>query len=179
LNPGTNAQGVAKRARIDRFLLNGAVLQTESTQVYSAGTWAASGGCRPGFRRSEYLQCSGYFQFGMSGSRPSDEQSGFDALAIEATNLAGDGAPCAKSLAELVNFGTPREKTVAHPDREWAPREGSAAIPAGGWAPSGTRAFSTGRNRPAHFRAGRFDPYLVDQAIAVWIEDAWDKDFGK
>lgn len=77
LSPGRNAQGVIKRARVDRITLNTATHQTEAPAVYSTGTWDAATGCRPGFKRSEYLQCQGYFQFGTAASRggPSDESA--------------------------------------------------------------------------------------------------------
>jgi hypothetical protein len=69
LSPGSNAQGAIRKARIDRVTMNGSVYQTEAPQVYSTGTWSTGAGCNPGFKRSEYLQCQGYFQFGAQAPR--------------------------------------------------------------------------------------------------------------
>lgn len=77
LNPGTDPRGAVKRARVDRIALNTATHQTEAPTVYSTGTWDAATGCQPGFKRSEYLRCGGYFQFGTAAPRgvPTDQSA--------------------------------------------------------------------------------------------------------
>lgn len=47
--------------RVDQITVDGLVLQTESPSVLSTGTW--DGTCNPGFKQSEMLHCSGYFQY--------------------------------------------------------------------------------------------------------------------
>lgn len=57
-------RGIDRNLRIDRIVLNGTTIQTESPQVFSTGTWLPEDQIVAGFRRSEYLHASGYFQFG-------------------------------------------------------------------------------------------------------------------
>jgi glucose/arabinose dehydrogenase len=69
VNPGVSSRSITRKARIDRIAINSVLHQSEAPTVYSTGTWDAVNGCRPGFKRSELLQCQGYFQFGTTGNR--------------------------------------------------------------------------------------------------------------
>lgn len=59
-----SVRGIDRNLRIDRIVLNGTTIQTESPQVFSTGTWRPEDQIVPGFRQSEYLHANGYFQFG-------------------------------------------------------------------------------------------------------------------
>ena len=58
-----DATGVDRNVRIDRIVVDGVTTQTESSGVFSTGTWKAVDGIVPGFRQSEYLHANGYFQY--------------------------------------------------------------------------------------------------------------------
>ena len=55
--------GIDRNVRIDKIVVDGETIETESANVFSTGTWKAEDGVQPGFRRSEYLHSGGYFQF--------------------------------------------------------------------------------------------------------------------
>ena len=57
------ANGIDRNVRIDRIVVDGESIQTESADVFSTGTWKADDGVVDGFRTSEYLHSDGYFQF--------------------------------------------------------------------------------------------------------------------
>ena len=56
---------VDRNVRVDFLRVDREVMQTESSEVLSTGTWDAVGGCGPGNKRSEWLHCAGYFEFGL------------------------------------------------------------------------------------------------------------------
>ena len=62
--------GIDRNVRIDKIVVDGETIETESANVFSTGTWKAEDGVQPGFRQSEYLHGDGYFQFvaGSGGS---------------------------------------------------------------------------------------------------------------
>lgn len=47
---------------IDRITLNGSMYQSEADTTYSTGSWG-SNGCVPSFKKSEWLNCNGYFHY--------------------------------------------------------------------------------------------------------------------
>ncbi len=55
--------GIDRNAVIDAIVVDGQRIETESTQVYSTGTWKPLDGIQPGFRESEYLHTDGYLEF--------------------------------------------------------------------------------------------------------------------
>jgi glucose/arabinose dehydrogenase len=64
----TNAQwnpalGIDNNLRVDRLVIDGVEYQTEAPNVYSTGTWQ-SGSITPGFKESEWLNASGFFEYG-------------------------------------------------------------------------------------------------------------------
>jgi hypothetical protein len=55
--------GADRNVRVDRIVVDGQTVQTESALVFSTGTWKPADGVSPGFRQSEYLHANGYFQY--------------------------------------------------------------------------------------------------------------------
>lgn len=49
--------------RIDRIVVDGVTVQTESPDVFSTGTWQPEDGVVAGFRESEFLHTDGFFQY--------------------------------------------------------------------------------------------------------------------
>ena len=62
------AQGIDRNLRIDSISVDGQVIETESPEIFSTGTWKPEDGIVPGFRESEFLHSNGYFQY--SGTSP-------------------------------------------------------------------------------------------------------------
>ena len=60
------ANNVDRNLRIDAIHLHGQRYETESTTVFSTGTWKPEDGVSAGFRESEFLHTNGYFRFGTS-----------------------------------------------------------------------------------------------------------------
>ncbi len=52
-----------RNLRVDKIIVDGEVLQTENSSVYSTGTWSMRTGCKAGYKKSEWLHCGGYFQY--------------------------------------------------------------------------------------------------------------------
>lgn len=48
---------------VDKIIVGGYTKETEASSTYSTGTWSASNGCGPGFKKSEWLACNGSFIF--------------------------------------------------------------------------------------------------------------------
>ena len=57
------ANGVDENLRVDAIEIDGDFFETESSQVFSTGTWLPGDGIQPGFRQSEYLHVNGYLQY--------------------------------------------------------------------------------------------------------------------
>ncbi|MEZ6120154.1 MAG: Calx-beta domain-containing protein [Pirellulaceae bacterium] len=57
------AAGIDRNLRIDRIEVDGQSFETESSTVYSTGTWLPADGIAPGYRQSETLHGNGYFQY--------------------------------------------------------------------------------------------------------------------
>ncbi|MEM6473284.1 MAG: PQQ-dependent sugar dehydrogenase, partial [Planctomycetota bacterium] len=57
-----------RNLRVDRIVIDGVTYQSENSAVFSTGTWRALDGIQPGFRESEYLNASGYFQYSSAGA---------------------------------------------------------------------------------------------------------------
>lgn len=55
-----------RNLRVDSVSLNGEIFEAEASTVLSTGTWTSNGGCNAGNKSSEFLHCSGYFQFAVS-----------------------------------------------------------------------------------------------------------------
>ena len=57
------SSGTDRNVRIDKIVVDGVTIETESAEVFSTGTWKPDDGITPGFRESEYLHTNGYFQY--------------------------------------------------------------------------------------------------------------------
>ncbi len=55
--------GIDRNLIVDSISIDGVTYQTEDPSVYSTGTWKPADGITPGYRESEWLHGSGYFQF--------------------------------------------------------------------------------------------------------------------
>lgn len=47
---------------VDRIIVDGQSYESEAPTTFSFGSWGANG-CGPGYKRSEWLHCNGYFQY--------------------------------------------------------------------------------------------------------------------
>ncbi|MFK7770075.1 MAG: carbohydrate-binding domain-containing protein [Mariniblastus sp.] len=59
-NEATNTD---RNVRIDRIVVDGVTIQTESPDVFSTGTWKPEDGVVAGFRESEFLHTDGFFRY--------------------------------------------------------------------------------------------------------------------
>ncbi|NJN49791.1 MAG: DUF4347 domain-containing protein, partial [Alkalinema sp. RL_2_19] len=66
------ANNIDRNLRIDRLVVGGNTYQAEAANVFSTGTWTPEDGVVPGFRRSEILHATGYFQFASVGGGNGD-----------------------------------------------------------------------------------------------------------
>ncbi len=49
--------------RVNKIIVDGKTYETESSTVYSIGTWTPSEGCTNGYKKSEWLYCNGQFRY--------------------------------------------------------------------------------------------------------------------
>ncbi|MEO1615247.1 MAG: DUF4347 domain-containing protein, partial [Planctomycetota bacterium] len=77
--------GFDRNLRVDRIVVDGVTYQTENPAVFSNASWSASDGIVPGFRQSEYLNASGFFQYSSSGG----DAPGGSRIEIEALGETG------------------------------------------------------------------------------------------
>ena len=59
--------GIDRNVRIDKIVVDGEVIETESLDIFSNATWKPEDGVVPGFRESEFLHSNGYFQYPLLG----------------------------------------------------------------------------------------------------------------
>lgn len=52
-----------RNLRVDKIMINGVSYETEDRETYSTGTQNSQGECKSGSPESEWLHCSGYFQY--------------------------------------------------------------------------------------------------------------------
>ncbi len=72
------ANGVDRNLIVDDIVVDGVQIETESSDVFSTGTWTNSDGIVSGFGRGDTLHTNGYFQYGngvVNGGSFSLEQS--------------------------------------------------------------------------------------------------------
>ena len=55
--------GIDRNLRVDKIIVDGVTYEAEDPTVFSTGTWLPADGIQPGFRESELLHGTGYFQF--------------------------------------------------------------------------------------------------------------------
>ncbi len=78
-------EGVVDRnLHVDYIDIDGTLIETESADVYSTGTWKPEDGTQPGFRQSETLHSDGYFQY--PGQDPGTEPTTITIYAAGSTN---------------------------------------------------------------------------------------------
>lgn len=57
----------SRNVKIDFITINGVRYDSEDASTYSTGTWSigsdGNGSCAPGFKKSAWLHCNGYFQY--------------------------------------------------------------------------------------------------------------------
>ena len=61
---------IDRNLRVDYIRIGEVKYETESSTVFSTGTWKVEDGVVPGFRQSEYLTSNGYFQYSPDGASP-------------------------------------------------------------------------------------------------------------
>ena len=59
--------GIDRNVRIDAIAIDGVRFETESSDVFSTGTWLSADGISPGSGRGEFLHGNGFFQFSGGG----------------------------------------------------------------------------------------------------------------
>ena len=69
------AAGIDRNVRIDKIVVDGQTIETESAGVFSTGTWNPQDGIVAGFGRGDILHADGYFQF-PAGSGSGGSNSG-------------------------------------------------------------------------------------------------------
>jgi hypothetical protein len=63
-NDGVNQDRTEDRSLVvDKIILDGVTYQTEASTTYSTGTYTQGTGCSAGNKKSEWLNCNGYFQY--------------------------------------------------------------------------------------------------------------------
>lgn len=55
--------GENRDLRVERIILNGLTYESTAPTVYSTGTWSSDNGCKPGYKKSVWLNCPGYLQY--------------------------------------------------------------------------------------------------------------------
>ena len=65
---------VDNNVRIDKIIVDGETIETESPDVFSTGTWKPEDGVVAGFREDEFLHVNGYFQFPSTSQQGSEIQ---------------------------------------------------------------------------------------------------------
>jgi hypothetical protein len=60
-NDGRTASGQDKNVDVDYIKVRSTTFQSESSSVFSSGSWESSTGCAPGYKRSQTLHCGNSF----------------------------------------------------------------------------------------------------------------------
>lgn len=55
--------GIDRNVRIDAIVIDGVRFESESSSVFSTGTWKEADGIQQGFRQDEFLHANGYLQY--------------------------------------------------------------------------------------------------------------------
>jgi hypothetical protein len=68
VNDGRSSSNQDKNVTIDLIRVNGTTFQSENDTVLSTGTFSSGTGCADGYKQSERIHCSGYFQFAIGSA---------------------------------------------------------------------------------------------------------------
>ncbi len=66
-----NENGEDRNLIVDKIRVDGIDYETESSSVFSFGSWSAANSCGPGYKLSETLACNGYFEYTFSNPQGS------------------------------------------------------------------------------------------------------------
>ena len=80
------ANNVDRNVQIDAIVIDGVRFETESSDVFSTGTWLSADGVQPGFGRGDVLNSNGYFQYAGGGT---DSGPGENTIQIRARGDEG------------------------------------------------------------------------------------------
>ena len=98
-----NDLGGSRDLRVDGIVVNGERYESEAAATLSTGTFAAGTRCEPGFKRSEWLNCNGYFAYDQPLS-----QAGQSANTLRQPIAAAQAATDLSRLAVYPNPATSR-----------------------------------------------------------------------
>ena len=84
--------GIDENLLVDRIEIDGEVFETEDPSTFSTATWKPEDGITPGFRQSEALNHTGYFQYAAGATPPPPPQGDGDA------NASGNNPPASGYL---------------------------------------------------------------------------------
>ena len=85
------AAGIDRNVRIDRIVVDGKSIETESAEVLSTGTWKSADGVVPGFGRGDILHANGYFQFPASPAEEPGTPGTANGSVIQVTARGSEG----------------------------------------------------------------------------------------
>ena len=94
------ANNIDRNVRIDAIVIDGVRFETESSSVFSTGTWQSEDGIAPGFRNSEFLHSNGYFQFAAT------DNSGDTLITVRASGNEGGESFLLKRDGQVIGQGT-------------------------------------------------------------------------
>ena len=85
------ANGIDENLVVDRIEIDGIVFETEADTVFSTGTWLPADGIQPGFRQSEFLHNTGYFQYDADQPEPPPADTTPPTASLAAANINSAG----------------------------------------------------------------------------------------
>ena len=85
------AAGIDRNVRIDKIVVDGETIQTESANVFSTGTWRSQDGIAPGSGRGDILHSNGYFQFPASQRTPVNAPGQANGSVVDITVRGSEG----------------------------------------------------------------------------------------
>ena len=99
------AAGIDRNVRIDKIVVNGETIETESAGVFSTGTWNPQDGIVAGFGRGDILHADGYFQFPAGSGSGGSNSGGGNAGGIILAETGGGTSTNAGSKVDVVVRG--------------------------------------------------------------------------
>lgn len=105
-------QGQDRNLRVDKIVVDGKTYQAEASTTASTGTWTPTSNCIPGYVQSEWLHCTGHFEFEISPPAPPPNTAPepmIDLPMESATYRAGDTVQYAGSATDAEDGELPAE----------------------------------------------------------------------